>query len=359
MEKAENIGHWILWVSAVCYGLHSVWRAKYDVDFPDFLVENSAFGQRDRADFEWETWLFNALLAAPFCLANFMVASFLPSWKLLQIWRVTCSCAFLLYVIGPVSLLVLAQTALFHALTVITSRRAFSWATCLLALIYLNSVTYEPMLDESNSYLMGLVQSWVLMRNMSYCLDVQEKRAKASLIQALAHALYLPLLFSGPVVMYDEYLQEENTPRPAGLTKMRLMPLLIGMCRYLFWGFVLHLWLHLIYSAALSQMVWHLQYLPIGTMYAIVYCLGQFFMLKYSVIYGLAGTLARAEGIPTKEPPKCIARIHLYSDMWRHFDPGLYTFLNRQLIHPFLIIGFLIKTFILKILIQARLSNIF
>jgi protein-cysteine N-palmitoyltransferase HHAT len=52
-------------------------------------------------------------------------------------------------------------------------------------------------------------------------------------------------------------------------------------------------------------------------------------MLKYTVIYGISATLAGAEGVEMPQPPKCISRIHLYSDMWRVFDPGLYKFLNR------------------------------
>ena len=29
--------------------------------------------------------------------------------------------------------------------------------------------------------------------------------------------------------------------------------------------------------------------------------------------------------------PKCIGRIHLYSDMWRHFDNGLYLFMQKYI----------------------------
>jgi len=58
--------------------------------------------------------------------------------------------------------------------------------------------------------------------------------------------------------------------------------------------------------------------------------MGQFFFLKYTVVYGLALTWTRAEGYCVPQPPKCVACICLYSDMWRLFDEGLYLFIHRS-----------------------------
>lgn len=55
--------------------------------------------------------------------------------------------------------------------------------------------------------------------------------------------------------------------------------------------------------------------------------MGQFFHLKYTVSYGFGIAHAKFDGIPTVNKPKCIGRIHLYSDMWKYFDHGLYEFL--------------------------------
>lgn len=63
--------------------------------------------------------------------------------------------------------------------------------------------------------------------------------------------------------------------------------------------------------------------------YGFGYCMGQYFLNKYVVVYGLASTVCKAEDIDAPPQPKCIGRIHLYSDMWKHFDRGLYKFLLR------------------------------
>lgn len=64
-------------------------------------------------------------------------------------------------------------------------------------------------------------------------------------------------------------------------------------------------------------------------LYGLGYCMGQFFLNKYVVIYGICNTLCNLDNVKAPPPPKCIARIHLYSDMWKHFDRGLYKFLIR------------------------------
>lgn len=57
--------------------------------------------------------------------------------------------------------------------------------------------------------------------------------------------------------------------------------------------------------------------------------MGQFFNIKYIISYGIALSLAQFEGMNAPGRPKCVGRIHLYSDMWRYFDQGLYDFLFK------------------------------
>jgi len=59
------------------------------------------------------------------------------------------------------------------------------------------------------------------------------------------------------------------------------------------------------------------------------YSMGQFFHLKYVIFYGYPRAFVNADGIEARDHPKCISRIHLYSDMWRYFDTGLYKFMVR------------------------------
>lgn len=82
------------------------------------------------------------------------------------------------------------------------------------------------------------------------------------------------------------------------------------------------------------QLIWFQYVTRLGAWahYGMGYSMGVMFQLKYVVTYGLSCTVARAEQIRTPNHPKCIGRIHLYSDMWRYFDQGLYFFLRKYVI---------------------------
>ena len=52
-------------------------------------------------------------------------------------------------------------------------------------------------------------------------------------------------------------------------------------------------------------------------------------------MYGWSSFVAKLDGVDSPPHPKCIGRIHLYSDMWRHFDKGLYLFIQKYIYRQF------------------------
>lgn len=84
--------------------------------------------------------------------------------------------------------------------------------------------------------------------------------------------------------------------------------------------------------------------------------MGQFFYNKYLVSYGFGLALASFDGIPTPGLPKCVGRIHLYSDMWKYFDQGLYEFLFVYVINSQIAFNKVSKTeFSFQIYLQEHL----
>ena len=64
---------------------------------------------------------------------------------------------------------------------------------------------------------------------------------------------------------------------------------------------------------------------------SMAYVAGQMFHIKYCIIFGLLGLFSTVDGM-TAAPatPICVSRVSKYSQMWRHFDRGLYIFLRDQ-----------------------------
>lgn len=133
---------------------------------------------------------------------------------------------------------------------------------------------------------------------------------------------------------------------------------ILKITRYIFWLYFTEFFLHFIYVNAIRyhprvilhnrQLIVHsfmtyilfflktVETLSPWALYGLGYCMGQYFLIKYVVVYGINGTICEIDGIRSPPQPKCIARIHLYSDMWKYFDRGMYKFLVRCLYdsHP-------------------------
>lgn len=57
--------------------------------------------------------------------------------------------------------------------------------------------------------------------------------------------------------------------------------------------------------------------------------MGHEFHTKHVISFGTTSAYARLDHMDAPPTPRCFARIHLYSQMWRYFDVGLYKFLVK------------------------------
>lgn len=91
----------------------------------------------------------------------------------------------------------------------------------------------------------------------------------------------------------------------------------LHLIRFCFWAMFNELILHFLYFNALQHSYTVLQSVSLFTLSGIGYLHGQFFMIKYLVMFGLPGTIAKFDYLDPPDGPKCISYIYLYSDMWK------------------------------------------
>lgn len=111
------------------------------------------------------------------------------------------------------------------------------------------------------------------------------------------------------------FLFQMNAPIPA-MTVSRVMSLTLNFVRVFFWAIFNELILHFFYFNSLQHSS-ALKTVSLFTVAGIGYCQGQFFMVKYLVMFGLPASVARVDNLDPPLGPKCISYIHLYSDMWK------------------------------------------
>ena len=169
----------------------------------------------------------------------------------------------------------------------------------------------------------------------------------SGLLALSAHCFYLPLGIMGPLVTSRAFKQSfSRAPPPLSLQLVGEAGL--GLARYGLWFLVTEVSTFITFQQALAYHVSirgsvhvilvtygdlsqpHLvTKLSLWALCGMGYAMGQFFHLKYTVMYGFSCHLARTDGVPAPGHPACIGRVHLYSDMWRHFDAGLYEFMRE------------------------------
>lgn len=111
------------------------------------------------------------------------------------------------------------------------------------------------------------------------------------------------------------FLQINHSPLEPN--RHRVVYLCLHLLRFIFWAYFIEFMLHFMYFNALQNSVEALQRVPLFTLAGLGYCHGQFFMMKYFVMFGYPGTVAKFDNLDPPAPPKCITYIYLYSDMWK------------------------------------------
>src|SRR5690625_1429659 len=96
----------------------------------------------------------------------------------------------------------------------------------------------------------------------------------------------------------------------------------LQLCRYLFWAWILENSLHFIYSSSFQYYLYITEDFDAWSLCGYGFALTIVFYVKYLVIYGVTGSMARLDGLEgvIAPPPECIAHMHRTSYLWRKFD---------------------------------------
>ncbi|XP_055541267.1 protein-cysteine N-palmitoyltransferase Rasp isoform X3 [Wyeomyia smithii] len=88
---------------------------------------------------------------------------------------------------------------------------------------------------------------------------------------------------------------------------------------------------HLFYINIIHLDLKLIQQTNLWVLYGLGLLMAHFFFVKYVIYYGIGIAFGVFDGIEMPQKPICIGRVHLYSDMWKFFDRGLYEFLFRYI----------------------------
>uniref|UniRef100_A0AC34GH19 MBOAT family protein n=1 Tax=Panagrolaimus sp. ES5 TaxID=591445 RepID=A0AC34GH19_9BILA len=208
-----------------------------------------------------------------------------------------------------------------------------AWTICLSFVIYANKYAYfspppEVYYIEYSFYLYTAIQILnvciFLSRNPTQSLNLD------LFLQFFEYFLYPPYSIT-LIVLFEDFQAQITSMRQRSLTGNIWGTQINAMQVSTF----LKSFLHFIHANAVVNAPFTL----IGglTNYqvaSVAYMSGQFFYLKYVIIFGMPSLFALVDGMTPPGPPICISRVSKYSQMWRYFDRGLYEFLKNQVYIP-------------------------
>ncbi|XP_026739392.1 protein-cysteine N-palmitoyltransferase Rasp isoform X2 [Trichoplusia ni] len=244
-----------------------------------------------------------------------------------------------------------------HHYSDIGGKRISIWVTSILLLGGYNSLKYKyffwRVLDTGNLqdeevFVLLYAIAWVELRCISFSLDYVDKLEQREnikdkenlvhistwddLISMFSYVLYLPVLFVGPIILYEEFEKSFHVKNENIL--LRLKRFIWDMMIFLMYTFLLELAFHYIYFFALQSQLKAVYSMPSLALCGGGLWMGLEFHMKYVISYGTTAAYSRLDNIEPPPTPRCIARIHVYSQMWRYFDVGLYRFLLKYIYKP-------------------------
>lgn len=235
------------------------------------------------------------------------------------------------------------QTVISFAFTTVMRRKIHVWLLASFWLVILNYLKHESNyktvahildIDELRIQDFLVIFAWCLMKNISFNLervDAHDKKdPKFSIINCLGYAFYFPTFLSGPHVIYSRYADMLDKKDEAVAMKARYKSFILNLLRFTFWFLLTEFALHYFYIHVIVMNL-DLKLLNSLTFFGVGYLLGQFFNNKYIINYGVPITFGELDGIAMPKTPRCICRVHKYSDMWKWFDSGLYEFLFKYI----------------------------
>ncbi|XP_034237893.1 protein-cysteine N-palmitoyltransferase HHAT [Thrips palmi] len=358
LPAIEVAAYSVIWIGGVFYSAYHVYAVS-DIFGRQMGVEELTPGwsfvgrKKDISDYEWRMWLPFLWELAPWFLLHITIAEILRWYKskeLLRLWYVMITSLFMVHYCGWISWAAVISAPIILFSISRKNRPLLCWTTSIILLLCL-STFHISALSEEQQMALYVCFAWVQLRCMSFCLDwinskpwsnapLSQDDHSPQWLRLLSYTCYLPLMFLGPFVPYLDFENGINADTTSCQSlKRRILKLVLNSSRFLGWMAITEYCLHFIYCNAIQLHHEALPYLDAWTLHGLAYCIGQFFLNKYVVIYGLMGTLSQFDSVSPPPVPRCIAHIAKYSDMWRHFDRGFYNFLRSYIYDP-LVEGF-------------------
>ncbi|XP_077438345.1 protein-cysteine N-palmitoyltransferase HHAT isoform X2 [Vanacampus margaritifer] len=353
LPRTELLVYWLLSFGSHLYSFYELhWFSKeHEAGLHrEFQLERGLFKgfKKDVSDFEWTFWTEWAKKSLLWTLAGHAVISrlcsiFYPQFQVaaLTVYGLAAACS----VLGLRGVAVLLLHVALSFSVAQLKRPALCW-TCNLFLLC--TLHVRPLQDiqrgwyehEEEHYLLLFSVAVSTLRLISFNLEYCRRPAihggaVLQLSWLLSYTFYHPFFYNGPVVTYNDYVEQmQKAAEQNDRNRPGARYLLLRSARILMWWCIAEYMIHVMYMHAIQSNETYLEILPPWALGGLALALVQFFFVKYLVLFGLPSMLATLDQLVPPGLPSCVSIMYSFTGMWRHFDKGLYRWLLRYIYVP-------------------------
>jgi len=344
----ERVFYWIVWLFSISYPFYRGYKLsrKHSEEIKEDLTLswNGTFF-KDSMDSEWDFWSKNtSQLALIFTVSSGLIRlikCFIekPYQNALILTSILLLQALVLSIKGL--LLVVVYIAICYFVSLF-KRGWMTWSLSLLTIvaihfwdIKINILKELLAIRDEHTPLLELALMMAVLRNISFATFITQQDVSGneavSFVHFLSYVLYVPLCYNGPILTFDIFRRDLYVHRRKNFPLCEiLMDALKTLANFL----TLEVFLRFVYAHALSIYHWILEEMTPVEAIAMFWIHLHIFNIKYFIFYRFSGVFAKLDGIEPPGPPKCIASLYTYVDMWRYFDKGLNRFLLQTIYVP-------------------------
>ena len=354
LPRNERIIYWFIWLTSITFPFYTAWRVskKYypfiKHEFRSSWLINAGL-TKDPNDYEWDYWwpnaghlalLFTANTAMLLMIRRFVHHSYqnyatLCVTFILQSIALSFQGLFMVTLfIGVMYLIISHQTRCAVPTT---------WIISIITLWVIHHETLQARLMilfgvVGDDYL-GLVRLVLIMsvlRVISFVNVYNNNdhhnggKKELRIHHLLMFCLYPPVCYNGPVISFDTFYQDfYKTPKDYPIKEI-----VRDLVKTALNVFALELFYHIVYASTLCRYHDILNVMSVAEAISMFWIHLHIFNIKYFIFYRFSGIFAKVDGVEPPGPPKCIASLYTFVDMWRYFDKGLNTFLIQNIYIP-------------------------
>ncbi|KAG8185414.1 hypothetical protein JTE90_018634 [Oedothorax gibbosus] len=351
IEKKIYLAVWIISISAALVSFSKSCK-NHPKEFPDDFGEGWQFleRQQDQSDIEWavltslfkEYWFI--LVVQIICTNLFFQRS-----KARMLFYAMYSILALTLIVGITISIVFLMYILLMFCIHLTGKKQYCYLLTIVSLFLVHHTRFFNLKEflliemERDLFLFDVGLAWLLSKCLSFAVDrIDAKRNiynVSDISMVLTYCLFLPAFFTGPLIAYESFHTEMLKNERDTLSSKNILLNTVYLLYQLSYYFVYEFLLHFMYSSSISYYPEIVANFDRWSLCGLGYALPMMFYLKYFILFGIAGSLSRFEGITLPPPPKCFTTSYLASFLYRHFDRGLYLWLLKYLYLPMLKIG--------------------